>query len=1405
MAFPATTLTPSTITVIPISSSGQGPGVELEESVAAAAALSGPSAGLYSVAGTKSPGALQGQLQQGLSSSGAPATMTAAAGGPGAATTTATTGPGQGQLAQLLQQQQQQQQAHHLHHGSTSNSVASLSSTIAASGLVLLPPPPLTFKNLTIHTSLLSTKQQLLQQQQQLQQLHHAQLNTALKKQQQQQQQQKQQLQLQQQQQQQNQPHPSQPGLSMEDCSPSALSEETVGEGGECSKGYVTGGHSGNGQDSAAISPSQSASLSTTRVTSPIPGTFSASGLALGGESSIDHYPPPDQWNYTMTRYHASLIPLCQIEEPPTFYEGMDDHPPVDVEADNDDNDSFILEDRDRDKDRDTDDASFFPLTKPHPSSKQRQQQQHQQLLQQQQQTTTTTTTVAHDATLNHYPHLHHHHEQQYSQEFLQGPEQDVSQEMQQNQQHNNQQQTKHTFHRLNDHVDNDHPSAMESPYRHDHSCKNEEDTTTGALAVATVAKHQRRRERTLGGSGEQIFFYDGPNLMHAKLYTDPLKCDTMSEGMAGTSMHASLGTATATIHSLEPPNSSNNLASHGNVNNNSATHATTTTAAFPVAATTTIVSGKVSPNGQGQESPIVSEIMQHADNFSTAQLPHSSGTIDSNTKSRPRSRSRSRSRTRSRSGSRSRSVTRDSHTSSRSRSRSRSTTGAWSRTMSESLIRKEQHFHQQPSSFPSAKSRPSILTRGFSADSKSREEQEQRANLIGNGSATGSSGRKVTAKERFVALVTRSNGSSTPVQQSKDFHGIGTDSGSPLKGGRRGSADDRSAILAHTHHRRQGSPSLSRTGRTDYSTPNASTTSPPADTGLGFPYNNSSLLMSSDFSRTSPANKSSTLRPSQRSGKPRPFSVATMEKLLPSNSQSASGRVPKQEQSRQEKQSGAGVTTAANGRQESPTQATERHHTHHHSHSHNLSGAHPHHNQHRQSSVPTTLPSKGADHGSLRSRMTGSGSHPLLTTFGVPAEASMVGSAGGDGRRRSVQGKGKEVERLHDREQGFKLVKTTYTEPITDDLSNSDSASGAGAGGPPLQLHEHHIHYHYYCQHCPPLSQSNLDEIGEMDDIYGSFSSNDRPPSQVLRHSEGTVAEARPGMRRQQQQGAFEAGEFSTSPTDFSRNGFMPIESPVEDPSITTAAVTSKKNKRRSLLGTMTMTSSMRRRFFAEQNQVQKQQRQQQQQQHQQQQQQQQQQQSPFGPCANNSNGYHHIDRGIIHGTQRHQVSPIMTMGFEKSDSPYGSSGATLRLKRNQRRRVSLAGLTGEFGEDEEARQHLDFPNEFFDEYDDEFLMANGQQQQQLQSSSSPDGIPQQQQQRAKFLSRLKQFLLRPSPFAKNYTSPPNTTTTAGASGPPNSSSPSSTFMNGGNRGQEVGASAGISSHPLSSHHGDF
>ncbi|KAF9402848.1 hypothetical protein BGZ76_007234, partial [Entomortierella beljakovae] len=151
---------------------------------------------------------------------------------------------GQGQLAQLL------------------------TATIAASGLVLLPPPPLTTQNLSIHTSLLSTKQQLQQQQQQLQQLHHAQINAALKK-QQQQQQQNQQQQQQQQQQRQIQLQQKHEPLSIENCSPSALSDATIGEG-EKERESVLMDY--NGKEGGQPTLSQVTSRSTTRVTSPTPG-----------------------------------------------------------------------------------------------------------------------------------------------------------------------------------------------------------------------------------------------------------------------------------------------------------------------------------------------------------------------------------------------------------------------------------------------------------------------------------------------------------------------------------------------------------------------------------------------------------------------------------------------------------------------------------------------------------------------------------------------------------------------------------------------------------------------------------------------------------------------------------------------------------------------------------------------------------------------------------------------------------------------------------------------------------------------------------------------------------------------------------------------------------------------------
>ncbi|KAF9925905.1 hypothetical protein FBU30_004369 [Linnemannia zychae] len=1040
-----------------------------------------------------------------------------------------------------------------------------------------------------------------------------------------------------------------------------------------------------------------------------------------------------------MTRYHASLIPLCQIEEPPTFYEGMDDHPPV--ETDNDDNDSFFLEDRDRD----TDDASLFPLTtKPHQHQHQQQtlSKQHHQYKQQKQQQTKT---AAHDILCNHRHPLDYEH--RCSNEFLQGSDQNDLQD-----QANDRMQHHHRNHQFNGHNDNDQYSVIDEPNPHDYSNKNEAEAEITAAVVTTdaVTKHQRRRERTLDGSGEQIFFYDGPNLMHAKLYPDRFKGDTLSESMAGTSIRASPGTATTTVHSQEPLNTKNKTTiSHGNnieTNGSSSNSVHINATTMPITVTTAAASSKANAYGQITESPydVLQPVLSHINTQPIrSTIDNSSNFAGACPRSRPRARTRSRSRSRSRSG------TRNSQTSSRSRSRSRSTSGAWSRTMSESLARKDQLYHQQPSSYPKTKSRPSILTRGFSADSKSKQDHEQQKSS-GGGSQAGtiaSGNRKITAKERLVALVTRSNGASTPIQQTKDAHGSSTDGSSPLSGGvRRGSADDRSAILAQTHHRRQGSPSLSRTGR-DYSTPAVSSSSPvnsaspPVDTNSGFPYNNSSLLISSDFTKAS-VNKPNALRSSRGQGKPRPFSVATMEKLLLSNNQPISNRSNRPDSTRLEK---TFSTTGTDG-QESSNQSADRHSTH----PNQINCSHPH-QQYRQSSVPITSQSKNLEQDLLRSRMIGSGSYPLLASIGTPTEASMAGPMSGSDRRRSLAtvGKGKEAERLNERDQRFKLVKTTYSEPI-DHLTSSEGTEALGA---PLHLHEHHIHYHYYCQHCPPLSQSNLDEIGEMEGGYSSLSSAER--RQTLQHLEGAASDVMAQPLRHQHGNRLEiATEFCTSPTSFSRRGFMPMvsPSPIEDPAVTTttvngatAATTSKKNKKKSLLGTMTMTSSMRRKFFAEHNQEQKQQ---------QQTQLQQQQQSfmaPRGACNGAGDSYHHYDSGISYGTQRHQVLPIFNMGLEKSDGLFRSSGATFRLKRNQRRRVSLAGLANEFDEDEE-RQRLDLGHsKFYDDYEYEFGM-NGHLQQPL--SSNDQSPQQQQQQRAKFLSRLKQFLLRPSPFAKNYSS---------------------------------------------------
>ncbi|KAG0204855.1 hypothetical protein BGX28_003352 [Mortierella sp. GBA30] len=1008
---------------------------------------------------------------------------------------------GQGQLAQLLQQAAA---ATNGGHGTNSASVASLSSTIAASGLVLLPPPPLTSKNLTIHTSLLSTKQQLMQQQQQLQQLHHAQLNAALKKQQQQHQRQ---IQLQQQQQQHQYGLKS---LSAEECSPSALSDGTMGGGEGLERDGENASMVGCIGNTVTVTgdggTSQPTSRSTTRVTSPTSAFAPGCPLLTSqGDSGIDHYPPPDQWNYTMTRYHASLIPLCQIEEPPTFYEGMDDHP---VETDNDD------------------------IAKPHRQ-------------------------MADNSQHDHTPH---------SQEERAGDERDGT--------------------RLGLDEDGD----------------------------GLVTKSQRRRERTVGSSGDQIFFYDGPNLLHAKLHSNSDREHTKGEGSINKSEN---GVPTPESHA---------------------------------------------------------SIINAYDNSNSSSVPQSTKMVCQRSSSRSRSRSRS--------------VTRNSLDSTHSHSRSRSNSGAWSRTLSESLIRKE----QVPSSFPPAsKTRPSILMRGFSADSGTRQDFDQRslgataAAAVTNGRANGNGSirRMATAKERLVAMVTRGvTGGSTASTGSKDV--AANENSSSIKA-HRNSMDERSClrtgpspILSQTHSRRQGSPSVGRTGYHDYAVGSGISGSPPSDAMLGFPYNNSSLLMSTDISRGGPPAKAAPTLRTSRSNKPRPFSVATMEKLLASNN------------SRNDAHSHA-------HREESSPRV------------HKFRTLHPHdrpdmwpiksqqlHYRQQQHSVSNDiLLREGSDDADTRSKIISSGSHPLLTTFGSPSSAAsgnMSLPPPGDDPRKRQESKGKEAaDRLNDRlsvSSGIKQLKSMTPEPVMDDLLASNS------GG--VLVHEHHIHHHYYCQHCPPLIQTNADDMADLEQNY----SNAVAPRHLRRRPESTAFFTNTAEYRQRRPLIVDT-ELSVSPT--TENGQSPFGLGSEEPG--TAKQPIVQNKKKSILGTMSMTSTMRKRFFAEQKKELMQQQ-----------------------------GQGQAQRG-----NGRQFSPLSSgiARFDKDDEPYDLAGAGIHVKRTQRR-FPLEGLSDD---DEDGYVPIASNSIQLMQPDRPLSAENG----------THDQHQQQQQQRAKFLSRLKRFLLRPSPFAKN------------------------------------------------------
>ncbi|CAO3573909.1 unnamed protein product [Mortierella alpina] len=1060
---------------------------------------------------------------------------------------------GQGQLAQLLQQAAAAAGGH----GTNGNSVASLSSTIAASGLVLLPPPPLTSKNLTIHTSLLSTKQQLMQQQQQLQQLHHAQLNAALKKQQQQHQRQ---IQLQQQQQQQYDLHL----LSPDDCSPSALSDGTMGEGIE-RDGESMSANAGEGDRAL---PSQPTTRSTTRVTSPT--SAFAPGyplLSSQGDGGMDHYPPPDQWNYTMTRYHASLIPLCQIEEPPTFYEGMDDHPPV--ETDNDDSDSFFLEERDirergtdssRHKDRDREreynnseeNISLSSIAKPHPQ------------------------------TLNHS----HHDHKAYSQEHLQQRHEQTRLQLQSDAREG------HNSHVL---------QAAEGQCHRSSLPKDEHDNKSPGQETSLPLTKQQR-DRATDNSGEQIFFYDGPNLLHAKLHSggdsDPVK----SDGSEGDRFHSS----------TEP----------------------------------------------------FSFIHSHS--------------------KQPLQRSRSHSRSRSRSGSRSRSrsITGNSAVSTRSRSHSRSTSGAWSRTISESLAKKD----LLPSSFPpAAKTRPSILMRGFSADSGSRSDNDQkhRGTIFATGAATttginesgsgggGSVRRKATAKERLVAMVTRGGtGTSTATSGGKDRAGAGAHENSlPIKS-HRNSMDERSSprlghspILSQTHSRRQGSPSVGRAGHHEYVGLSTGTgASSPPDAMMGFPYNNSSLLMSTDLARGTPSAKAPPTLRTSRSNKPRPFSVATMEKLMASNG------------SRHE------AYTHAHREELSPRQEKYRS-----LHPHDLpfkAQQQPQYRQHQHSVSNDVLVRGSGDDADLRSKIVSSGSHPLLSTLGSPVSPTSGGLSSPPFSSERRDSKGKEAaNRSRDRlsVSSSKVLKTTTTpEPAIN-----DPTSNAGA----VLVHEHHIHHHYYCQHCPPLIQANSDDILDLEQQYNSTATQRhlrrRPESKSFQPNASEYRQGRPLILDT---------DMSVSPT--TELGYGSFAPGVEVGSTTKNPIV--QNKKKSILGTMSMTSSMRKRFFAEQKKESLQQ------------------------------------QGQGRRGSERQVSPLSSSisGFDREDEAYGPSGSGIRARRNQGRPL-LEGLSDdddEYGPDNSSNIQGTQRNNVL-------AVENGQQEQQ----------------RAKFLSRLKRFLLRPSPFAKS------------------------------------------------------
>ncbi|KAG9323968.1 hypothetical protein KVV02_003239 [Mortierella alpina] len=854
----------------------------------------------------------------------------------------------------------------------------------------------------------------------------------------------------------------------------------------------------------------------------------------------MDHYPPPDQWNYTMTRYHASLIPLCQIEEPPTFYEGMDDHPPV--ETDNDDSDSFFLEERDirergtdrsRDRDRDREreynnsdeNISLSSIAKPHPQ------------------------------TLNysHYDHTSH------SQEHLQ-----------QHQERKRLQMQDEAREGLASHVLQ---SSEGQSYRSSMTKDEHDKTRLDQETAFSLTKQQRQRNRTIDSSGEQIFFYDGPDLLHAKLHTGCGPDPVTSDGSAGPRIHSS----------TEPFN---------NINGHS-------------------------------KMPL-----------------------------------------------------------------QRSTSGALSRTISGYLAKKD----LLPSSLPpTSKTRPSILMRGFSADSNSRSDNDQKnrgaffatgltttTGVNESSSGSGTVRRKATAKERLVAMVTRgATGASTVSSGSKDFGNAGAhESSLPIKA-HRNSMDERSSprlghspILSQTHSRRQGSPSVGRAGYHEYVGLSTGTgASSPPDTMMGFPYNNSSLLISTDIARGTPSTKVAPTLRTSRSNKPRPFSVATMEKLMASN--------------------GNRHDAYPHAHKEELSPRQEKHRS---LHPHDLpfKSQQPQYRQHQHSVSNDVLVRGNTEDADLRSKIVSSGSHPLLSTLGSPSSPTAGGLSSPPFSTERRDSKGKEpADRSNEilSVSSSKVLKTTTTpEPALNDLS-----SNVGA----VLVHEHHIHHHYYCQHCPPLVQANADDLLDLEQQYNNTAAQRhlqrRPESKSFVPNASEYRKGRPLILDT---------TMSASPT--TEHGYGSFAPGFEDGGTPKHPIV--QNKKKSILGTMSMTSSMRKRFFAEQKKELLQQ------------------------------------QGQGRRGSERQVSPLSSSisGFDREDEAYGPSGASTRVRRNQGRPL-LEGLSDD---------------------DDEYGLGHSSNIQGTQRESvlvAENG--QQEQQRAKFLSRLKRFLLRPSPFAK---SPP--TPTAGS-----------------------------------------